>query len=694
MMPIVQNWTMRNKNMTIRRGRNLMLLEKGSTGRENNQLSHPLYRADIDGMRAIAVFSVICFHAFPNMMPSGFIGVDIFFVISGFLISTIIFENVRNERFSFIEFYSRRIKRIFPALIILLTTCIVFGWFSLLADEYKQLGKHIASGAGFVSNFVLWGESGYFDRSAEIKPLLHLWTLGVEEQFYIIWPLMVWVGWKAKISPLLITIALTVVSFGLNIFGATADPVGTFYSPHTRIWEFGLGGLVAWIMGCGKKTPNNLIKVLNELLSISGVILLIIGMLLITKASLYPGWLALYPVLGTVLIILSGDQTCINRTVFSNRILVMFGLISYPLYLWHWPLLSFAQIIEGRAPTVRTTIILIATAIAFAWLSYRLVEKPIRHSRSGYIPIVLVVLMTICGMLGWLIFKYSGYPYRVPTSVQSFSNRSSDWRYPAPGMRKEIIDGISVLRVGGKGKQTIFYGDSNMEQYAPRIAKLLINSKDNQRGAIFLTRGATAPIQGVLRSGEKNETNSRSVEILANNLDVDRIVIAAAWPLYFNKDKAELGLGRDAPVYTIQGHDLTSEAGKNLAISHLSNQIRELTKMGKNVYIIGPTPGGREFGPDACMIHGRSILLSMNESDPNCQVDRTIITHRLAQSLAILKDVALKENVGIIDPVPLLCDNRECPVVIMKDIGHLRASFVRESLRYLDFSVNDSGTLR
>ena len=153
-------------------------------------LSHPKYRPDIDGLRAIAVLSVVCFHAFPDLLKGGFIGVDIFFVISGFLISTIIFENLDKGTFSFSEFYSRRIKRIFPALLLVLIACYSFGWFALLADEHKQLGKHIAAGAGFVSNFVFWNESGYFDNAAETKPLLHLWTLGIEEQFYIIWPLL------------------------------------------------------------------------------------------------------------------------------------------------------------------------------------------------------------------------------------------------------------------------------------------------------------------------------------------------------------------------------------------------------------------------------------------------------------------------------------------------------------------------
>ena len=216
-------------------------------------LSHPKYRPDIDGLRAIAVLSVVAFHAFPNWIRGGFIGVDVFFVISGYLISTIIFENLDSGTFSFAEFYARRVKRIFPALLLVLTASYAFGWFALFADEYKQLGKHIAAGAGFVSNIVLWNEAGYFDSSAETKPLLHLWSLGIEEQFYVVWPLLLWLAWKQKFDLLTITIIVALVSFFLNINGVKEDTVATFYSPQTRFWELLCGSLLAWISIYGKE---------------------------------------------------------------------------------------------------------------------------------------------------------------------------------------------------------------------------------------------------------------------------------------------------------------------------------------------------------------------------------------------------------------------------------------------------------
>lgn len=229
-----------------------------------SHLSHPKYRPDIDGLRAVAVLSVVAFHAFPGWMKGGFIGVDVFFVISGFLISTIIFENLDRGTFRFVEFYARRIKRIFPALLLVLIVSYAFGWFALLSDEYKQLGKHIAAGTGFVSNLVLWGEAAYFDNSADTKPLLHLWSLGIEEQFYVIWPFVLWLAWKRKLNLLTLTIFVALVSLYLNLKGIKKDEVSTFYSPQTRFWELLSGSILAWFALYKKDALNKFKEGLNK----------------------------------------------------------------------------------------------------------------------------------------------------------------------------------------------------------------------------------------------------------------------------------------------------------------------------------------------------------------------------------------------------------------------------------------------
>ncbi|MDW7648125.1 MAG: acyltransferase, partial [Nitrospiraceae bacterium] len=247
------------------------------------ELTHPPYRADIDGLRGIAVLGVVAFHAFPGSIKGGFIGVDVFFVISGFLISTIIFENLERNSFGFVEFYIRRIKRIFPSLLAVFVASFAFGWFALFPDESKHLSKHIVHGALFISNFTLWGESGYFDNSAETKPLLHLWSLGIEEQFYILWPLLLWCAWKKGFNLLFVTLVISVISFALNIWKAHSDVVAAFYSPQTRFWELLSGSCLAYLALFNERALQRLKIGSDSLRSCCGAALLVAGVIFITK---------------------------------------------------------------------------------------------------------------------------------------------------------------------------------------------------------------------------------------------------------------------------------------------------------------------------------------------------------------------------------------------------------------------------
>lgn len=376
------------------------------------------------------MLSVVIYHAFPKFIRGGFIGVDIFFVISGFLISTIIFGSLERNSFNFIEFYSRRIKRIFPALLLVLTASFVFGWFALLADEYKQLGKHIAGGAGFISNFLFWKESGYFDNAAETKPLLHLWSLGIEEQFYIVWPLLLWLAWKKRFNLLTITILVAVISFALNISKVHSDAVAAFYSPQTRFWELLVGSVLAYMtmhrrslspkfkhkldMWLGQiiyaQAPEANGKTLHNVQSLLGAFLILAGLLIITKERHFPGWWAVVPTLGALLIISAGVHSWFNRVVLSNRVLVWFGLISFPLYLWHWPLLSFVRIIESGTPSRQIRIAAVLISIALAWLTYKFIEKPIRFGKHGKAKtITLFLLMIAVSCAAYNGFKNDGF---------------------------------------------------------------------------------------------------------------------------------------------------------------------------------------------------------------------------------------------------------------------------------------------
>jgi peptidoglycan/LPS O-acetylase OafA/YrhL len=416
-----------------------------------SDVAHPKYRPDIDGLRAVAVLSVMMYHAFPATLRGGFIGVDIFFVISGFLISTIIFKNLESGRFSFVDFYSRRIRRIFPALVIVLPTTFVLGWFFLYPDEYRQLGKHVAGGAGFVSNFVLWRESGYFDAAAETKPLLHLWSLGIEEQFYIFFPMLAWSLWKARLNVLSFVALIGILSFLLNLKFVYSDAAMTFYMPQTRVWELLIGSTLALLVmdvsGSLATVEESMGKLLRSLMSHAdaesseiasanakawpGALLILVALFKITRDTHFPGEWALLPTLGTVLLIWAGPHAYVNRGLLSSPILVWVGKISYPLYLWHWVLLTYNRIVVGETPSAGVRCAALALAILLAWLTYRLIEKPLRFGgNSREKTLALVIAMIAIAGVGLACFK---------------TNSPSSWFFAAHNNRVEETDELLAV---------------------------------------------------------------------------------------------------------------------------------------------------------------------------------------------------------------------------------------------------------
>ena len=388
------------------------------------------YRPDIDGLRALAVLSVVAFHAFPGMIPGGFVGVDVFFVISGYLITGIIYKEITNRSFSIWDFYARRIRRIFPALIVTLSVTLSFGWLILLPEEYAQLGKHVLGGSFFYSNILLWSEAGYFDVDGKVKPLLHLWSLGVEEQYYLIWPLAVLGIWavigrhaKSGIIMITITVMVALTSFLLNILNISTDHTAVFYSPVTRIWELLIGSTLVlgerngWVLHrihIALKFP----WILN-VVSIGGALLIVFTALFASTQYAFPGWLALAPTIGATLVIASGPDAVFNARVFASRPAVFLGLISYPLYLLHWPLLSFIHIYEPEvySPLFAQTNTahireLKVTALCLAFLAaiitHQLIEKQFKKFSPSKVANKLLPAMALLALIGAVLFFSEG----------------------------------------------------------------------------------------------------------------------------------------------------------------------------------------------------------------------------------------------------------------------------------------------
>ena len=382
------------------------------------------YRSEIDGLRAFAVLSVIAFHAFPYWLKGGFVGVDIFFVISGFLITTHIFESFENGQFNFVNFFSRRIRRIFPALILVMLCSLIFGWFVLLADEYNELGKHIVSSTVFITNFIFAHEDGYFDTFLEPKPMLHLWSLAVEEQFYIFWPITLWVAWKLKQNLLIICLLVMSASFLINILWIGIFPTEIFFWPFGRFWELLVGSILAWAMfykvnNISTVTPQaknksaNLKYILSKsnnsgATTLIGIFMLLSSVIFINKDYLFPSYIAIFPLLGAVLIIIGGSYSSLSKFMLSNKFAVWFGLISYPLYLWHWPILAFLHIIEDGTPHRSKRIIAVVLAVILAWFTYQFVEKPIRYGapNKSLRTITLVGMFLLIGLIAFTISSY------------------------------------------------------------------------------------------------------------------------------------------------------------------------------------------------------------------------------------------------------------------------------------------------
>ncbi len=378
---------------------------------------HHKYRPDIDGLRAVAVICVVGYHAFPSVVLGGFIGVDIFFVISGYLISSIILSSLNTGCFSLYEFYVKRVRRIFPALFVVMFASLVWGWFMLFPAEYVMLGKQVAAGSAFIANILFWRESGYFGTSSELKPFLHLWSLGIEEQFYFVWPLILLVSFKLGRRVTLVTLLLILLaSFLLNAAMVTGKPTATFFLPVTRFWELLIGAFLAYISifngGVGKvllarfapKDRDIVEGKLAETMSWIGASLLLGGCLLIDNKRLFPGWWALLPTAGTFLVIAAGPHTWFGRNILAARAMVAIGLISYPLYLWHWPLLSFLKIELGEL-SVAVRFSAVALAFFLAWTTYKFIEKPLRTSKFPPVFLLLAVGVGVLGVVGVLIFK-------------------------------------------------------------------------------------------------------------------------------------------------------------------------------------------------------------------------------------------------------------------------------------------------
>lgn len=619
---------------------------------------HPKYRPDIDGLRAIAVLSVVGFHASPERLSGGFIGVDIFFVISGYLISTIIIESLAKGAFSFAEFYIRRINRIFPALIIVLLSCYFFGWHALLATEYKQLGLHMAGGAGFVPNFVYLSEAGYFDGRAETKPLLHLWSLGIEEQFYLVFPLIMVLAWK-RINALVVVAVFIVLSFFLNLYFVVDNRIEAFYMPYTRFWELLCGSALACmannkgrsiVASRGEKKHLELYK--KNGFSILGLLLLMYALVSFNKEISFPGYFALIPVFGAVLIIAAGPAAFLNRYILSSKLFVWFGLISYPLYLWHWTIFSFVRIIEGGAPVPSLKVVAILVSVILAWLTYEFIEKKIRGGKYGLAtPCVLLSLLLFIGVSGLLTYKNYGYPQREGASINGYygNTGTEEWfEYIEKHFFPCVSDSVIKEEVRWKSSERCsqsksgmnidlaLLGDSHAEHHFIGAAHSL--SKLNV--ATYIT--------GYLPNVDDPKASGVISNIL-NNKNIRHVVVSVYWIDKYKYIKTSKDLGEI-----------------------LANLVLLLEASGKKVYLMQDVPSFGFYPEDNCTINRR---FSGNKN--RCEIpEKLYLDSNLIVKEAFGYVEKRSSKVKILNVRDYFCRNDLCSMmqngkVIFRDDNHL-----------------------
>jgi len=651
------------------------------------------YRPDIDGLRAIAVIVVVGFHAWPRAFAGGFVGVDVFFVISGYLISGLVLKGLTEEKFSFADFYVRRIKRIFPALMLVLATSAVLGWFILWAQFYAQLGKHIVAAVCFVLNFVLWGEAGYFDTDAIYKPLLHLWSLSIEEQFYLAWPAVLLLVFKRAYNIAIVTALIAVVSFSLNVALVKAHPAAAFFLPFTRVWELMLGSLLAslelmpgWASAMAA-TKTRRVRLVRDIAGWGGAAMIAIALVMLSPRRAFPGWWALLPTLGTVLIIVAGMGAAFNRRVLAWQPMVFIGLISYPLYLWHWPLLSFAQLTSFDDPPrwEREVLVyggLVATSFILAWLTYKLLEHPIRSSRRMARPAVaLVAVAIVIGAVGFSIDRVGGLPSRAADATGLFQADSD------PNFWNAFYDHVASCGPVN-GNSAIAYlcqsapaaepkialiGDSHAYALYPGLAQALPGEN------VMYLRSCALPVVGVIESNRPfngycpASTSERQVAYLAGINSLGTVILSFRGPLYLQGK----GFG-SAPGE--REHDVVLEAADNgqrgltqaqLFSFGLSGAIDVFERASKRVVVVLEVP---ELGFD---ITDCIFDKPFHPRLANCRIPRSAVEARQQEYRAAIDALhARHPNLVVFDTLPLLCDGQFCygikdHHVIYQDNNHI-----------------------
>lgn len=621
------------------------------------------YEPSVDGLRAIAIFGVIFFHIFPKYIPGGFVGVDIFFVISGYIITKVIFDLIERAQFNLLEFYFARIRRIFPALLITLISAWLLGYFFLFSEEFKRLSKQIFYSTIFLNNFIYNNEINYFDSYAKLNPLLHLWSLALEFQFYLIYPIFLAIIYKLKYRTQII-IGLSILSFIYNIY-FLEENMNSFYLPYGRIWEFLLGAIIVEIQFQKAKNNldqlykkdklNNLFKFLVESMPFFGFIVVFISYLNIQNSDNFPGFLALLPCIGAMMLLMTNSSSMVLRVLLKNSWITYFGKISYPLYLWHWVFISFGKIVINEEIAQIFLLYLIIFAIFISMLTYHLIEKPIRGGAFKIRPhFWLVALSILVSAVGYLTYLNDGLVNRKINMLTKNNQFDEPYKQSCEAITGMTFsdDRCFLKQNQSQGSSIFMIGDSFSNSYSTIIYEFL-QKTDPKINLLQFGRGQCPMI---LNYGPQFCQDFTKNVFSAFPIDAksQKILIAIAWSDYISGKN----WGRRYNNFSESKEEFQSKFIET--IEYLQNKNFQIIIM----FMIPDTAN-----PKSCIDRFQKIYLP-------CDISKKDVIQNENKYKNILLSYIPGKEIKYYDPIPYLCNEVECLVrlddnILYNDARHL-----------------------
>ncbi len=614
------------------------------------------WRPEIDGLRAVAVLTVVAFHAFPALMPGGFIGVDVFFVISGYLITGILLRELAEAKFSIVKFYERRARRLFPALALVLVATMLAVWLVGDPAAVQSTAKHGVAGAFSVANLVYWREAGYFDTASHLKPFLNLWSLGVEEQFYLAWPLVLmllfrrrrWLVWVLALTCLASLAAAQMLSHSARD--------AAFYLPIFRVWELGSGAILACLVSQGWTGERWLSCAGSRSLGLAGIVMILSSAMLLDASMPFPGVWAIPPVLGACAVLWAGTgdrQTSgLASSLLTNSVAVYIGAISYSLYLWHWPLLVVPATAGIDLPAwARATLVLLALLLACATL--RWVEQPLRYSRTPrraalQALLLLLVAVLVCVAV-FVVDRRASRALRWPAA--------SEGRQTCPADLRAVEPALAYCRVARQGPaDAVVWGDSHADHLYPGIAAI-----DRRRNWMLLGHMSCPPTFGIEVVADEAHCARRSDVALRwiESQTTLRTVVIGFYGHYADAtDVAHDHVhGPAGPSKTSIDGSRDQNSKREAFARGLAASVKRLLTAGKRVVLVLDIPE-LPFAPTICYSRPRWALAVQQCSVPAAEVARRQQAMRDAVA-AISREFPA---VVVVDPLTVLCDATTCRV--------------------------------